>query len=67
MITIEQTEELKKWDEYLVYGDTEDGDIGVIGVKKDTPKEVIKEFKAWYKKTYPRLPDKKEAEETPNL
>jgi len=60
MITLEQSEKLEEWSQYFVYGDE-----GVVGLKKNTPKKVIKEFKEWYKKTYPPVTND-DASEIPN-
>ena len=66
MIAPDDIDRLDEWREYFVYGETEDGGYCVKGLKKNTPKKVIKEFKAWYKATY--LPvDDEDAKKVPNI
>ena len=66
MITPEQCDKLDEWRKYFVYGETEEGGYCVKGLKKNTPKKIIKEFKAWYKETYPETTDE-ENERIPNI
>lgn len=64
MITPEQAEKLEEWSKYFVYKENEDGDYVLVGLRKNTPKKIIKEFKEWYAIVNPKI-DEENADKTP--
>lgn len=66
MITPEQNKKLEEWSKYFVYKEDEYGDDVLVGLKKDTPKKILKEFKKWYTETYPKIEDEDKANEIPD-
>ena len=67
MITPEECDRLDEWRQYFVYGEDEDNGIYIKGLKKSTPKKVLKEFKEWYKATYPPIENDEDAKKVPNI
>lgn len=66
MITHEQAEKLEEWSKYFVYKENEYGDEELVGLKKETPKKIQKEFLKWYRETYPKT-DEEDSEKVPNV
>ena len=65
MITPEQSKKLEEWSPYFVFKENEYGDEELVGLKKNTPKKIQKEFAKWYKETYPPV-TVSDSDEVPN-